>query len=95
LEIPGFVECCVVGGLDHAGVEIDVLDVLVCSRVSEEDAAEVIVVQFSPSFPGAFNTYSRAKHFEARQVRFVAVISFEGSAPSFGVDESVVEVHAV
>ena len=77
-------------GLDDATIDVDVLDILVGCGITQEDPAEVVMVEFGLSFAGAFSTDAGAKDFETRQVGFDTVIAFKGGTTSLRMDKTVV-----
>ncbi len=79
-------------GLDDAGVEIKVDNVVVRGRVVKEYALEVVTIQFPMPNARYFNADAGAEKLQVADVGFISVESLEWSLLGDGVDEPVVEV---
>jgi hypothetical protein len=64
LEVPSFVELCMMACLYNAGIEVQIKDVLVRGGVTEEDTREVMSIQFSTAIARLFYAYPSAEQFE-------------------------------
>ena len=44
LQVPSFIEFCMVTALDHTGVQIEIHDVVIGRRVAEKDSLEIVLI---------------------------------------------------
>ncbi len=72
-----------------------ICDVLVIRGIAEENAGEVVAVQFALVGASAFHAYPRAKSFEVCNVGFSSIPTFVRGLVSCRVNKPVVEVHGV
>ncbi len=68
LEVPCLVENRMVGTLDNTGHYVNVTDVVVSGRVPDEDAVEVMAVQFSSAFARLLDADTQAERPEVLEV---------------------------
>ena len=69
MEIPSLIKDSMVAMFGEAVInKVDMINILIGSGVSEENAPLVMSVQFCTPFPGTFNTNSRSEHFEVFQI---------------------------
>ena len=55
---------------DQPGVQINVPDMVVRCRVSDEYVSKVMLVKFTPSMTSTFNAYLGSEHSEGGKIRF-------------------------
>ena len=75
---------------DQPTVQINVRDIVVRCRVSNEYAGKVMLVQFTPSMTSTFNTYPGSEHSECGKIRFHPKEAFEWGMFSNGMDKAIV-----
>ncbi len=77
LDVPGLIELHVVTGLDYAWREVDVMDIMVHGRISQEDSCEIVVIKFAHAIAGPLDTDMGSKYLKSRKIRAQTVVSFE------------------
>jgi hypothetical protein len=75
--------------LDNTGGSVEIEDVLVGGRIAKEDACKVMMIKFGALWSRSFNAHAGPERFQAGNVRFMAMPSFEWGLVSHGVDEPV------
>jgi hypothetical protein len=63
LEVPSFVELCLVACFYNPRVQVQIDNVLVHCSVTKEDTHEFVTVEFAPSVAGAFHADTSSKQF--------------------------------
>jgi hypothetical protein len=66
LEVPGLIKLRVVTGLDYAQCEVNVMDIMVRGRISQEDSREIIVIEFARAIAGPLDADMGSKYLKSR-----------------------------
>ena len=61
MEIPGFIEDSMVTRFYNAGAEFKVDNVLISRGIAQENACEVVAIEFAPASPSAFHALQEPK----------------------------------
>ncbi len=86
LEVPCLIELGMVTCFNNPEREVDVLYVLVHSRITKEHAGEIVAVDLGAC---PFDTYLGSKKFETGQVGLHTIVTFEGSLLHLAVYKSI------
>ena len=95
MEVPFLVEYGMVTVLCKTGIKVDVVNVLVGSRVPKENAAVVVVIQLGTSFPSTFDTDAGTEHFQVFKIREFTKKSFERGFKGDAMNSTIVEICGV
>ncbi len=66
LEVPSLIELHVMAGLDDARLEVNVVDIMVCGRISQEDYREITMIKFARTVAGPLDADRGTKYLEPR-----------------------------
>ncbi len=81
--------------LDNTRHNVNVTDVVVGYRVSNEDSIKVMLVQLSSAFARLFDADRQAKYLEMFEVWLLLQPPFKGSCPCSTMNSPVVEISHV
>ena len=95
LEVPRFVEGCVVACLDHTIGRIEILGVLVCGSVTKEGTRVVVLIKLASAVARLSNANPRSKGLKVGDDWLSSIPSFVWGHLECGVDQAVVEVDGV
>ncbi len=79
MEIPCFIKDSMVTRCYNAGVRVEVGTVLISSSIAQENACEVVAIEFGPVSPSVFHAYARTKGLQVCDVGLATVPTFLGS----------------
>ena len=81
--------------LDNTGHNVNVTDVVVGGRVSDEDSVKVMLVQLSSAFARLFDADTQAEYPEMFEVWLLLEPAFKGSHLCSTMNSPVVEISHV
>ena len=90
LEIPSFIERCMMTCLDNIQCGVQVLDILVCRGIPKKDAGVVMAVELAALVTWYFYTHMGSKCLEVGHVQLFPVPSFIWCHQCGGVYKPVV-----
>jgi hypothetical protein len=95
LEIPCFIKDSMVTRCYNAGVKVEVGNVLISSSIAQENACEVVAIEFDLASPSAFHAYTRSKGLQVCDVGLASIPAFVGSFVYGQMNKPVVQIHGV
>jgi hypothetical protein len=89
LEVPCLIKLSMMASFHQTQIKIDVSIIVVQRCITNENSAEIMVVQLAVVVSSAFNTHPRPKRFETGQNRLVSIDAFKRCALSRHGDQRV------